>query len=290
MNTIQLECFISVAKHLNFSKASEEVRISQPAVSHQISSLEKELDTKLFTRTSKSVRLTPKGLLFLPDADRILKIAISARTRLSNREQPVMLEIGCHTRMELNLLPGAIRELKKEYPQLRPVIHMVPVEALARLLGSGQIDMMFGPKHAHSQEGFRFFELFSSPVVCICSKHHPLSAHTSLTCDMLSGDIVLSEPRRTYDEIFQIQSNLAVRPSTGQRYFGDSYETLLMLVRAEMGYTVLPDISFVREDDELCYIPLTDLPYVSFGVYSQKAGETPLVKRFRLLLKNTCNL
>lgn len=289
MNTIQLECFISVAKHLNFSKASEEVRISQPAVSHQINSLEKELDTKLFTRTSKSVRLTPEELLFLPDADRILKIATSARTRLSNREQPVVLEIGCHTRTELNLLPGAIRELKKEYPQLRPIVHMVPFEALARLLGSGQIDMMFGPKHAHIQEGFRFFELFSCPVVCICSKNHPLATYPSLTCDMLSGDIVLSEPHRTYDDIFQIQTSLAARPATGQRYFGDSYETLIMLVRAELGYTVLPDLRFVR-DEALCYIPLTDVPPVSFGVYSQKAGETPLVKRFRLLLKNTCNL
>lgn len=284
MNTVQLECFLSVAKNLNFSKASEEVRISQPAVSHQISSLEKELDTKLFTRTSKSVRLTPEGLLFMPDADRILKIATSARTRLSNRESPVILEIGCHTRTELNLLPGAIRDLKKEYPQLRPIVHMVPFEALARQLANGQIDLAFGPKNAHSQEMFRFHELFVSPVVCICSKNHPFAGYTSLTSDMLSGDIVLCEPRRTFDNIFQVQNSIAAGSGIGQRYFGDSYETLLMLVKAELGYTVLPDIRFAR-DSELCYIPLTDVAPISFGVYSQKAGETSLVKRFRLLLK-----
>lgn len=59
MNTIQLECFVAVAEHLNFSRASEELKITQPAVSHQIHALEEELGTKLFLRTSKSVSLIP---------------------------------------------------------------------------------------------------------------------------------------------------------------------------------------------------------------------------------------
>ena len=91
MNTIQLECFIAVAEHLNFSRASEELKITQPAVSHQIRTLEEELDVKLFKRTSKSVSLTPEGIQFLPDAELILKIAFSAkehkRTTFGNRNK-----------------------------------------------------------------------------------------------------------------------------------------------------------------------------------------------------------
>ena len=79
MNTIQLECFVSVAEHLNFSKASRVLKITQPAVSHQIQSLEEELNVKLFTRTSKSVALTQEGLLFLPDVRLILRTAFSAK-------------------------------------------------------------------------------------------------------------------------------------------------------------------------------------------------------------------
>ena len=51
MNTIQLECFVTAAEHLSFSKASQVLKITQPAVSHQIQSLEEELDVKLFDRT-----------------------------------------------------------------------------------------------------------------------------------------------------------------------------------------------------------------------------------------------
>ena len=73
MNTVQLECFIAVAEYLNFSKASRSLKITQPAVSHQIQTLEEELEVKLFNRTSKSVTLTHEGALFLTDAQLILK-------------------------------------------------------------------------------------------------------------------------------------------------------------------------------------------------------------------------
>ena len=53
LNTTQLECFTEVANFLNFSRAAEHLRITQPAVSHQINTLEDELGVKLFLRTSK---------------------------------------------------------------------------------------------------------------------------------------------------------------------------------------------------------------------------------------------
>ena len=84
MNTVQIECFLAVSEHLNFSRASEALKITQPAVSHQIQTLEEELGVKLFKRTSKSVSLTPEGIQFLPDAELILKTVISAKERLGN--------------------------------------------------------------------------------------------------------------------------------------------------------------------------------------------------------------
>ena len=62
MNTTQLECFMAVANFLNFSRAAESLRLTQPAVSHQISTLENEMGVRLFHRTSKSVRSDAGGL------------------------------------------------------------------------------------------------------------------------------------------------------------------------------------------------------------------------------------
>ena len=60
---------------------------------------------KLFHRTSKSVSLTHEGILFLADAQLILKTALSAKERLGMREHFIPFELGCHNHMELNLLP-----------------------------------------------------------------------------------------------------------------------------------------------------------------------------------------
>ena len=126
MNTVQLECFMAVAEHLNFSKASRALKITQPAVSHQIQTLEEELETKLFVRTSKNVALTQEGILFLADAQLILKTALSAKERLSRHEHLIPFELGCHNYMELNLLPPVLKELSREFPLLRPSIQLVP--------------------------------------------------------------------------------------------------------------------------------------------------------------------
>ena len=111
MNTVQLECFLAVAEHLNFSKASRVLKITQPAVSHQIQALEEELDVKLFVRTSKSVTLTREGMLFLPDAQLILKTARSAKTRLGIQEDFLPLNLGCHNYPESGVFPPVLNSL-----------------------------------------------------------------------------------------------------------------------------------------------------------------------------------
>lgn len=284
MNTIQLECFLAVAKHLNFSKAAEQIKITQPAVSHQINSLEEELDVKLFHRTSKSVALTMEGMMFLPDADKILKISKSAKERLGNHEQPLILEIGCHSQLELDLLPECLLQLKKEYPQLRPSLHMFPFASMGRQLQEGQLHVMFGMKSDHEKTSLRYRELFRCPAVCICSKNHPLAGQPSITKSMIRGNIILCEPHKIADSIFRLQSDVAAGTPGAERYLADGYECVLTLVKAEIGCTVLPQFPAAR-DPQLCYIPITDCPQASFGMYFTGHGQMPAAKRLCQLLK-----
>ena len=64
MNSQQLQCFLCVADKLNFTKASEELYLSTPTVTHHIKNLEEELNTLLFIRTSRMVKLTEAGTMF----------------------------------------------------------------------------------------------------------------------------------------------------------------------------------------------------------------------------------
>ncbi|MCA5964907.1 LysR family transcriptional regulator [Blautia sp. RD014234] len=83
MNTVQLECYMAVAENLNFARAAEQLHITQPAVTHQIDSLETELDVKLFKRTTRTVELTSPGWVFLGYARDILAKTAQAKNRLA---------------------------------------------------------------------------------------------------------------------------------------------------------------------------------------------------------------
>ena len=279
MNTIQLECFIAVAEHLNFSRASEALRITQPAVSHQIQSLEEELNVKLFKRTSKSVSLTQEGIQFLPDAQLILKTALSAKERLGQREHFIPFELGCHNRMEINLLPPILKTLVSDFPLLRPVIQLVPFPSLLRLIENRQIHAAFGIKEEQKKSSLYFREFCSAPVACICSPGHPLAQYESLTKKQLSGNIIACSPRQIADPIFSIQNSIVTKLRPEQRYFAENIVSAMTLVKAQIGYVLYPDVAPAREPD-LRYIPVTDIPRMPFGVYYRYDDDHPVLRRF----------
>ena len=282
MNTIQLECFISVAEHLNFSRASEELKITQPAVSHQIRALENELGVTLFNRTSKSVTLTEEGIMFLPDAQLILKTALSARERLGRHEHFISFEVGCHNYLELNLLPPVFRRLTEEYPLLRPGIRLVPFPSLLGLVENKQLHAAFGIKEEQNKSSLFFRELYSAPVACVCSPDYPLAKYETLRKKQLKGNIIVCSPRQITNSIFSLQNSLLVKLPPEQRYFSESIESAYTLAKAGIGYTLGPDIALSR-DPALRYIPITDLPKLSFGVYYRYDNDHPVLKRFLAL-------
>ena len=284
MNTIQLECFLAVAEHLNFSRASEVLRITQPAVSHQIQSLEEELGVKLFKRTSKSVSLTQEGIQFLPDAQLILKTALSAKERLGQHEQFIPFELGCHNRMEINLLPPILKKLTEFFPLLRPVIQIVPFPSLLSQVENKQVHAAFGIKEEQKKSSLYFRELCSAPMACICSPGHPLAQYDSLTKDQLSGSIIACSPRQIADPIFSIQNSIVAKLRPEQRYFSENMESALTLVKAQIGYTLYPDVIPAREPN-LAYIPVTDIPKMSFGVYYRYDDDHPVLRRFLMLCR-----
>lgn len=283
MNTIQLECFVTVAEYLNFSKASQVLKITQPAVSHQIQTLEKELDVKLFIRTSKTVSLTREGFQFLSDAQLILKTAFSAKERLSSREHFVSLELGCHNYMELSLFPPVLQKMAEEFPLLRPNIQLIPFPSLLGLIEKNQVQAALGIKKDQRMSSLFFRELSTVPIACVCSPGHPLSAYSSLTKAQLEGNFIACSPRQVPDSIFSIQSMLLTTLPLEQRFYTENIESAFALAKAQMGYTLYPDIALARIPD-LCYIPVMDLPKLSFGIYYRYTQDQPVLKRFVTLL------
>ncbi|WP_373897281.1 selenium metabolism-associated LysR family transcriptional regulator [Haloimpatiens sp. FM7315] len=119
MDFKQIEAFISVAKLKSFSKAANDIFLSQPTISSHISSLEKDLNIQLFDRTSKEVNLTPAGESFLAYAVDIINIRNNAVTHISSFNNTICgkLELLSSTTPCNSIVPDLIVKFKNLYPQ-----------------------------------------------------------------------------------------------------------------------------------------------------------------------------
>lgn len=281
MNTVQLECFLAVAEYLNFSRAAESLKITQPAVSHQITSLEDELGARLFIRTSKNVTLTEAGFMFMEDASSIIKIASSAKNRLgAGFNDSLFLTIGCHNQSELNILPPVIEKLVKQFPTLHPSIKLIPFKSMANLLEEERIHVMFG-FHQEEMKGMPglFHELGKLPVSCVCSPDHPYAGRGSLRVRELQGPMILCEPHRLPHSIEQLQMGISTARHPSQLYFVDGYESILALVRSGLGFSLLPSYPGC-EGNGLRYVPVTGIDPVVFGLFHKGLKGNPVLKEF----------
>lgn len=282
MNTTQLECFLAVAKQLNFSKAAEAIKITQPAVSRQICSLEAELGVKLFSRTSKKVDLTVSGLQFIEDAREIIKIAATARARYrSHLEQaaPVPFEIGCHDQYEQTLIPPILSALLKRHPQIRPSIKIAPPQVIENRLAEQKLDVLLSFEHrGQYHHTAAYHELTTCPIACICSENHPFAGYRQLAAEDLTGTYIVCDPNMAYHS-FPHHNRMTAQSAPAEVYFADGLNTAVTLIKSGIGFILYPDIPYSREAD-LCYIPVPELPAVSFGLFTANEKNKPLVREF----------
>ena len=144
MNQMQIKCFLALAQTQNFTKAAEQLYISQPGLSHQIVSLERELNTQLFVRNQKMVRLTPAAKLLakeLPELDRAYEDLIQ-RVQAVGRGHSGSLTIGT---VEGQWVGGSFAELccgfAQKYPNIDLQLRSGAFSDVRRWLSRGEVDV-----------------------------------------------------------------------------------------------------------------------------------------------------
>ena len=144
MNRMQIKCFLALAQTQNFTKAAEQLYISQPGLSHQIVSLERELNTQLFVRNQKAVHLTPAAKLLakeLPALDREYEDLIQ-RVQAVGRGHSGSLTIGT---LESQWLGGRFADLccafVQKYPNIDLQLRSGAFSDVRRWLSAGEVDI-----------------------------------------------------------------------------------------------------------------------------------------------------
>lgn len=289
MNTTQLECFLAVADCLNFSKAAEHLRLTQPAVSHQIKSLEDELEVELFKRSSKSVRLTQEGHMFLQYAGDILKLSglSKAQVKQCSRERPSFLSIGCRGVGDLKLMTPALDMLRREGKRVLPLLKLVPISALDNLLMEGEVQMILSFKETAPQN-CTFRPMLDCPLVCVCREDHPLAAMEETDVESLkTADMLASCPPPVCPpSLFALQGQLVTTRAPDQVVFCENQEVLLTMVEAGYAFALAVDIPPLRRPG-LKYIPLRGCEPLPFGAVYLRSRSDAALRLFLNLLEES---
>lgn len=138
----KLQIFKTVAYHSSFTKAAEQLFISQPAVSKAIRSLENDYKTTFFNRTHHAVQLTPDGTSFLIYVNKILDIYAEIDTQFLSKKEDFSSHInfGASTTIASYIIPKLIAKYRLQFPQTSFHIESENSEAIESLILNQQLD------------------------------------------------------------------------------------------------------------------------------------------------------
>lgn len=190
MEIFQLRYFVSAARQLHFSRAAEELYISQPSLSLQIGRLEAELGTPLFHRQGRRVTLTDAGQALLPFAERILEQEAEARRVVQQVKglERGRLSLCALPALDQHLLPPWLARFRREHPGVEiRVRELRPARAIAQAILTGQADLGFVHLPCDT-EGLEVRPLVHDPFALVVPEGHPLAERDPVDLPAAAGE------------------------------------------------------------------------------------------------------
>lgn len=168
MNFNQLEAFVGVVKYRSFSKAAEALYLSQPTISAYVHALEEELGIQLIIRSTRGIEMTQEGTkLFFYARDIIYtRDAAVAELKQTAHGTKGIVNIAASSVPAQCLIPCALTELKKQFPDIFPVIHQCSSGEIARKLTDLSCEV--GVSGAvYPRDGCQYTAILSEPLAII---------------------------------------------------------------------------------------------------------------------------
>ncbi|MFT3936739.1 MAG: LysR family transcriptional regulator [Chitinophagaceae bacterium] len=280
MLSVRHDVFIEVANHLSFSRASEVLFISQPAISKHIKALEDNYKTTLFERKGNSIVLTATGkilherLLQAKNIQKQLEFEIS--TVQSQLKAKGQLKLGASTTVALYIIPKVLSEFHQKYPDVKISLLNRNTDTITQALLNNDIDVgiVEGNKKISA---INYQHFMTDEVIAVCSAKSPIAKKTSLSvADLRHLPIALRE--QGSGTLAALKSSLqkhGIKPAelnVGIRLAGT--EALKNFLKEDNCLGFLPRRSLLKElrDGELVAVKIDQLHIIRDFYFIQRQG------------------
>ncbi|MEM1114491.1 MAG: LysR family transcriptional regulator [Pseudomonadota bacterium] len=182
----QIRAFATLAQCNSFAEASEQLHITQPALSTAIKNMEIQAGGKLFNRSTRRIELTAEGRDFLPVARRLIDAYDAALDDLGRafRLQQGRIQVAVMPSFAMNALPGALKHFRDAHPGINVSVLDIVMEDTLQAVRDGDADLgiTFEPEQLM---GLEFIPLFSDRFTAVVPAHSPLAEQSSLAWQAL---------------------------------------------------------------------------------------------------------
>lgn len=289
MQINRLIYFISVANHLNFTKAAKECHLAQPAISQQINSLEQELGFPLFIRTSKSVALTEAGKVFYKE---ICGVVEGYHVALKRAESTAFgftgrLTIGICGGIESLFLPPILKRFHSLYPRVEITFEKAPFPETIKQLESQVYDIVFTwPYDLLDAKEIICHPVFKDKACAMINTSNPLARKSILTRKELSSEtnIVVAHGThtKTYKHFSDFYSKYNLSPK--KMVMVEDQSILTMMIDLNMGISIVPERVKEMNMPNMAFLEISEEPhFINICAAYLQQSTNPCVE---LLVKN----
>jgi DNA-binding transcriptional LysR family regulator len=280
MTLHQLKIFECVVRHLNITKASAALHISQPSVSQQLKLLEEEFRTRFFVRLKQGVELTSEGEEFFNGIQPLLAEAENLEKRFKGglASDTVPLIVGGSHNVSVNVLPKLLAAFKESHPSVQFILETNNSPVIERRLLAGELEIALITNPSHRAEiGYEPYE--EMEVVAFCLPTNPLAQKKRTLKELSECPLVLRSGGRT-ERMF---TNLGYKVNIAFRC--ELSSAVKAAVRVGMGVGILYRNAVAsrvaRGNLKLINVPeLKAMSIKSFIAYDRRKPLSPIAQQF----------
>ncbi|MCB1639285.1 MAG: LysR family transcriptional regulator, partial [Thiothrix sp.] len=238
----QIEAVIAVADTASFKLASERLGMTAQAISQLVAEFENQIGFAMFHRTTRHVELSGAGKALLPFANTTLRrlqdLQLSARTIKNNLQ--TIVTVGAPLVLASLVLPTAIRDYRRQHPDVAIRIVDTAVGYLVDGITQGDFDLAVGPDRER-HDAVQARTLFNSRWVLWCAREHPLATAGNLSWSDLEQHAVVAASRDYERNITSMAPWAPASASTVPPEIVDNITTALGIAASGEAVTLAPE-------------------------------------------------
>ncbi len=247
MDLGQLEAYLQVAEHRNFSRAAEALGLTQPSVTARIQALERDLGESLFERNGRGVRLTEVGESFLPHVQRVLKALHDGRDAVQSLRKLELgtLRLGAAPTISTYVLPALLKGFSSRYPGLDVSVRTDYSQQIVQMVLADEVQM--GLERGTTHPEVETIPLYSDDVVLVTAADDVFVKQGAVDIeDIAERRLIMFNRGSSYYALVDSALREAGVPVSPAMEL-DNMEATKKMVEVGLGIAMLPRVAVAQE-------------------------------------------